>query len=264
MIQMLSFLLLVGGYFAVFVPTAEAEYIDGMSQYRAYFVPGNVDPSGLCGGVEKCRVASGPTYTPSGKFTVNFDGSKSLESFSMMMSSNAGNDQTYEGATRKTVKKFFQSASFIDDPVQGYSSKCCVVSQNIKTGVNGNWEEDSQRRNGNPNIRYGHREHPARANTGYYDQPDGAGEANQLTGAYYYGNDEPAVGRDTSSTWFFQLVVLDVCQDTLVQAEGTSVALLQIDWSKTKKLKNHIDLQIDLEALNFELSPSERKSLETP
>ena len=38
--RILSFLLLVGGYFAVFVPTAEAEYIDGMSQYRACFVPG--------------------------------------------------------------------------------------------------------------------------------------------------------------------------------------------------------------------------------
>ena len=82
-----------------FISRDPLEYVDGMSQYRACFVPGRVDPSGLCSEEPECKVKD-LSFTLSGEIP--------------------------KGTT------FGMEATFIDDESKSYGCECCSVTLQVR------------------------------------------------------------------------------------------------------------------------------------
>ena len=104
-------------------------YVDGLHLYASYFAISNVDPRGLCVPA-KCKVASGPTFTPNGELIPIAQ--------EIDVAFGPGGMQK---VLHSVAPKFTQEAAFVNDPANGFLPQCCVVSQNIKIGDQP-WEED--------------------------------------------------------------------------------------------------------------------------
>ncbi len=159
----------------------------------------------------KCKVKSGPVYSPSGTITAQLkDGLKQ-----------AG---------------FTFSAEFEDDIATGSCAGCCEVRQYIKwsgsppnhegwnpprTYQADTWYEDRD----SENMRYGHRDgghsDPSEGD-GYFDEND---EGDVKCGRRYFGRDTPGGAPSRTGWWKFQLKVIDRCDKDKVVATSTELTV---------------------------------------
>jgi hypothetical protein len=168
---------------------------------------------------KSCKVASGPTYTPSGTVPVTTSGGKKKASFTM-------------------------AASFTKAAADAHDPACCEVRQFIK------WDEAFEKENGGPphsgfpsstkhgtwiedrdanDKRYGHRagthSDPV-AHCG--DEYKSGATRDQASGGKYCGKDGPNGPEAMKGQFQFQLKVVDTCNADAVKV---SSSVITINWS---------------------------------
>jgi hypothetical protein len=168
---------------------------------------------------KSCKVASGPTYTPSGTLTLKTEGGKKKASFKM-------------------------AATFAKAADAGHDPACCEVRQFIK------WDEAYEKDKGGPphsgfpsdakagtwyedrdkdDKRYGHR-------AGTHSDPVAkcgdeykTGETqDQAAGNKYCGSDGPESSETRKGQYQFQLKVVDTCNADAVKETSSAIT---INWS---------------------------------
>jgi hypothetical protein len=168
---------------------------------------------------KSCKVASGPTYTPSGTVPVTKSGGKKKASFKM-------------------------AASFTKAAADAHDPACCEVRQFIK------WDEALEKYKGGPphsgfpsstkhgtwiedrdenDKRYGHR-------AGTHSDPIAAcgdeyktgATRDQASGDKYCGSDAPEGPEAVKGQYQFQLKVVDTCNADAVKQ---SSSIITINWS---------------------------------
>jgi hypothetical protein len=163
---------------------------------------------------KKCKIKTGPTYTPSGKLKA-----------------------TLAGGAKSA--KFDQSATFESDAATGADPSCCSVRQYIlwtvgpepQTGAfkpaasfsPNTWYEDRDP----AGKRYGHRTgaHAECVSINRYEDADGT--KNCASGAVYKGQDTPQGASTRTGEWQFQLKVIDTCDG---DKEVGTAASVDVQW----------------------------------
>lgn len=167
---------------------------------------------------KSCKVASGPTYSPTGDVPVTTSGGKKKAKFTM-------------------------AATFTKDAAAGHDASCCEVRQYIKWdkayeddkggpphsgfgsgATHGTWYEDRDK----DDKRYGHR-------SGTHSDPvAGCGDEyktgdtqDQAKGNKYCGSDGPESVETRKGQYQFQLKVIDTCN---ADAEKASSSVITIKW----------------------------------
>ncbi|HEV3468483.1 MAG TPA: DUF4157 domain-containing protein [Pyrinomonadaceae bacterium] len=162
----------------------------------------------------KCKLKSGPSYSPSGTIKA-----------------------TKSGATK--TASFDLSAEFENDAAAGASAACCEVRQYILWTAGGppnnagfqpatdfkanTWYEDRD----TANKRYGHRTgtHAECVTINHYE--DTAGKMDCAKGSVYKGHDAPVGAAARTGQWRFQLKAIDTCDGGKEVGTAASVA---VDW----------------------------------
>jgi hypothetical protein len=168
-----------------------------------------------------CKVASGPTYTPTGTIRVKAE------------------------AGRTIADTFAMSATFVTDPRAGHDPSCCQVRQYIKwdkahhdyrkgpphkgfpaDAAHGTWIED---RDKDDTARYGHRSGPFSKPVGDCGDEYRTGDKqDMLHGTTYCGLDQPMGPPAKTGQYQFQLKVVDWCAPGT--PERASSSIITVNW----------------------------------
>lgn len=167
---------------------------------------------------KSCKVASGPTYSPTGTIPVTVDGERKKASFTM-------------------------AASFTKDDAANNAPSCCEVRQYIKWdkayqddvggpphsgfpsgATHGTWYEDRD----DADTRYGHRSGTHSAPAADCGDEYKTGDArDQANGNKYCGKDNPKAAKTRKGQFEFQLKVIDTCN---ADAEKAVSSVITIKW----------------------------------
>lgn len=165
----------------------------------------------------KCKIKSGPKYTPSGTIKATKSGGEKRASFDM-------------------------SAEFESDPTTGADPSCCEARQYVlwtKAEEYPHHDGFKPHTDYKENVYYEDRDSAGKRygrRTGPYSEcvagnryEDSAGKANCRNGAMFKANDAPVDGSGAKTgEWRFQLRVIDVCNK---DAEVGKAAAVKIDWN---------------------------------
>jgi len=162
----------------------------------------------------KCKVKSGPTYTPSGTLT-----------------------PTLSGGLRRT--SFDLAAEFEHDPSNGFDASCCEVRQFILWTADpppnhAGWKPESdysantwyEDRDG-VGKRYGHRTGTHSECIGINHYEDKAATKDCAQGQVYKGQDTPGGASSRTGQWQFRLKVIDTCDGA--KDVGTTASVI-VQW----------------------------------